>query len=138
MLEGFFDPLETCFSVELALDGGGFAFNVSEDRIHLGRVAQYFSFKTGDKIVGGTQGHLFVKFEMLLNSELLSRFATIGLNTEFMYGDVVARGNGADAIENAFGARLAGDSVDDYIGVWNDTLNGAVALLQRVHWCVRM
>lgn len=104
--------LAVVFERDGPLDGGGLAFDVSEDGGDLGDVAAYVALELGDEGVSVAEGHGLVDFEVLLDVELV----VILLDTDVVDVEVGAGGDGADAVVNAFGAGGGGDGVDNDIG----------------------
>ena len=91
-------------------DGGGFAFDVGEDVGDLRHVVAHVGFEFGDLIVSAFEGHAFVEFNVLLHVELAGEI----LHADVVDVEVVARGDGANAVEDIFRAlgarqRLHGD-----------------------------
>jgi len=82
----------------LALDRGGLALDVGEDGPEFGNFAEELVFHSGNEIVGVGEGHVFVELDVLLDAH----FALDGLNADVVDGDVVAGGDGANAVEDAF------------------------------------
>ena len=87
------------------LDGGGLALDVREHRVDLRRFAQDLGFQGADEVVRLQQRHVLVELDVLLHPQA----AMMRLHAEFVHGDVVARGHGAHAIEDAVGPCLRGE-----------------------------
>ena len=62
--------------------------------------------------MGVAEGHGLVDFEVLFDVEL----AVERLHGDIVEDDVIACGDGADPVEDAFGDGFAGDGVDDDVG----------------------
>ena len=68
------------------LDGGGFAFDVREDRIDFRSFAQDLGFEAADEVVGLNQRQVFVQ----LNVKLYMQFAVERLHAEIVHGNIVS------------------------------------------------
>ena len=115
------------------LDGGRLALDVGEHGVDLGRLAQDLGFHRADKVVRLEQRHVLVQFDVLLDAQA----PVVRLHAEFVDADVVARGHGADAVEDAFGAALARNGVDDDIGLGQGAVHGVGGRAAPVRRCAR-
>ena len=93
---------------------------MGEDGGDLGDVAAHLGLELGDEAMGGAEGHGFVDLEVLLDMELV----VVLLHADVVDVQVGARGDGADAVVDAFGARCGGDGVDDDVGAGEVALDG--------------
>ena len=94
-------------------DGGGLALDVREDRIDLRSLAQDLGFEAADKTVRVDERHVFVQFHVQFNMQL----AVMRLHAEIVHGYIVSCGHGAHAVEDAFSPALAGNRVNDDVGL---------------------
>jgi hypothetical protein len=115
-------PLQTGVAHQLVAGfyGRGLAFNVSKDGGDLGHVVAHVSFKFRDSIVGGLQAQVLVEFDMLLDVELAVEI----LHADVVDVEVVASGDGANAVEDVFRALGARQRLNSDIGVREDAMNG--------------
>ena len=104
--QGFQAALEggVAYRLVAGFDGGGFAFDVGEDVADLAYVAAHIGFEFGDLIVSAFERHAFVEFDVLLDVE----FAGEILHADVVDVEVVASGDGADAVEDIFRSLGAG------------------------------
>ena len=100
-------------------DGGRLAFDVSEDVVDLGDVVAHIGFEIGDTVVSAFQRHALVEFDMLLDVEAAGKI----LHADVMDVEIVASGDGADTIEDIFGALGAWERLNGDIGVGKDFMN---------------
>ena len=98
--------LQSTFEVRIAnqlvagFDGRGFAFDMSKDVGDLRHIVAHVGFEFGDLIVGALKCHALVEFEVLLDVKLAGEI----LDADVVDVEVVARGDGANAVENIFRA----------------------------------
>ena len=86
------------------LDGGGLALDVGEDKQQFfGRPGE-FGLEHGHAVVGFLQAQAFVEFEVLFDVEVALEI----LHADVVHVELVAGGDGADAIENVFRAQAPG------------------------------
>ena len=78
---------------------------MGEDGGDLGDLAAHLGLELGDEAMGGAEGHGFVDLEVLLDVELV----VVLLDADVVDVQVRARGDGADSVVDAFGARCCGD-----------------------------
>ena len=108
-----------------ALDGGWLGLDVGENAGELGNFAEDFGFHGGDEVVSLGEGETLIEFDVLFDAELGPAFAIHdGLDADLVDADVVAGGDGADAVEDAFGGGLAGDGMNDDVRAGDGTLDG--------------
>jgi len=80
------------------LDGRGLAFDVGEDGDDFGNFSANLRFELGYAVMSFLSSKVLVEFEVLLDVQ----FAFEILHADVVHVDVVARGDGADAVEDAF------------------------------------
>ena len=119
--ERFQPPLEVGVANQFiaGFDGGGFAFDVGEDVGDLRYVAAHIGFEFGDLIVGALEGHALVEFNVLLDVELAGEI----LHADVVDVEVVAGGDGANAVEDIFRTLGARQRLDGDIGVGKNAVN---------------
>src|SRR5664279_750061 len=93
-------------------DGSGLTLDVSQDARYFGNVAPHLAFQPCDPVVSVLERHSLIQFNMLLHMQR----AMDVLHTDVVHVEVVPGGHGANAIEQAFTATGAGNSVDHDIG----------------------
>ena len=81
------------------LDGGRFALDVRQYRIDLRNILQDLRFKRSNEPVRFLERAVFFDLDVQLDLQA----SMMGLDTEIVDRDVVARSHSADAIEDAFG-----------------------------------
>ena len=102
------------------LDRGRLALDVRQHGVDLGDVAQNLGFHCGDKAVRFTELLVFVDFDVQLDLHA----PVTRLDAEIVHRNIVARGYGAHAIENALGPGFAGDGVDGHVGPREHVMHG--------------
>jgi len=114
-------PLEAGVADHLVagLDGGGLAFDVSEDVGDLGYVVAHVGFEFGDLVVGGLQGKVLIEFDMLLDVEMAVEI----LHADVVDVEVVASSDGPNAVEDVFRTLGARERLNGDIGVGEDAMN---------------
>ena len=120
--------LAVALDADRRLDGRGLALDVGEDGVDLWDFVADLVFDAADEFVGLAEGHGLVDFDVLFDVEL----AVDRLHGDVVKDDVVARGDGADLVEDAFGDGFAGDGVDDDIGAGDDALHGGGGVADEV------
>src|SRR5271163_1152284 len=100
-------------------DGRGLALNVGEDGIDLRDLFADFVFDAADEIVGLSERHRLVDFDVLFDVE----FAAYRLDADIMQDYVVARSDRAHLIEDTFSNGLARDHMNDHVGAGDDALH---------------
>ncbi len=112
--------LAIAFEGGVALDGGGFGFDVGEDGGDFGDLAAHFGLELGDESVCAAEWHGLVDFQMLVYMQGATEF----LHCYVVDGEVGAGGDGADAIVDAFGEGGCRDGVNDDVGAGEMALDG--------------
>ena len=114
-------PLEIGVADQLVagFDGGGLALDVGEDVGDFGHVAAHVGFQFGDLIMGALQGHAFVEFDVLFDVEATREI----LHADVVDVEVVAGGDGANAVENIFRALGARQRLHGDVGIGKDVAN---------------
>src|SRR5579864_353132 len=102
------------------LDGRGLALDVRQDVGDFGNVAPHCRFQLGDLIVGLLHRHALIKFHVLLHVNLTRDV----LHTDVVDVQVVASGNGANAIENIFRTLGARQRLHGDVSIGKDAVNG--------------
>jgi hypothetical protein len=120
--------LAVAFDAYGQLDGRGLALDVGEDGVDLRDLVADLVLDAADEVVGLAEGHGLVDFDVLFDIEL----AVDRLNRDIMQDDIVARGDGADFVEDAFRNGLARDGVDDDVGAGDDALHGCCGVADQV------
>src|SRR5271165_789780 len=95
------------------LDGRGFALNVSQNVGNFADVVFHLAFEARDAVVGFLQAEPLVQLDVLLNVQSACEV----LHADVMHVEIVARGDRADLIEEAFLAAGARHGIDHDIGV---------------------
>ena len=118
--ERFFDTAIGLDDFLGLLDGGGFALDVSEDGIDFRSLAYDLGLESADEAVSSDEGEIFVEFDVELDMEL----ALMRLHAEIVYRNGIAGGYGANPVEDAAGAGLARNGVDDDVSLGQHVMNG--------------
>jgi hypothetical protein len=105
--------LAVAFDAYRQLDSRGFAFDMGEDGVDLRDLGANLVFDAANEIVGCAERHSLVDLDVLFDVE----FALDGLHADVVQDDVVARGDGADFVEDTFSDGLAGNCMNDHIGI---------------------
>src|SRR5664279_3922402 len=92
-------------------DGSGLTLDVSQDARYFGNVAPHLAFQPCDPVVSVLERHALIQFNMLLHMQR----AMDVLHTDVVDVEIVPGGHGANAIEQAFAAAGAGDSVYHHV-----------------------
>src|SRR5579862_2384427 len=95
------------------LDGGRFALDMGEDGRYFRNILSNLRLEDSDAVVGFFQAQAFVEFEVLLDVQVSGEI----LHADIVHIEVVARGHGADAIENIFRAQGARHRVHNDVSV---------------------
>ena len=98
------------------LDGGRLAFDVGEDGGDFVHIVAHICFEFGDLIVGVLEGHALVEFNVLLNVE----FAVEILHADVVDVQIVAGGDGANAVEDIFRTLGARQRLNGHVGIGKD------------------
>src|SRR5450755_4422849 len=93
-------------------DGGRLTLDVGQDARYFWNVVAHLAFQPCYTVVSVLERHALIEFNMLLDMQ----GATDVLHADVVHVEIVPGGHGADAIEQAFAATGAGDSVDHNIG----------------------
>src|ERR1700733_14366418 len=101
------------------LDGGGLALDVGEDGCDFGHVVANVGLEFSDLIVGSLESHPFVQFDVLLDMKLAIEI----LHRDVVDVEIVASGNGADAIKGVFRTLGAGERLNRDIGIGQNSLD---------------
>ena len=96
-----------------SLNGRGLAFNVRQDGCDLWNFRAHLPFEACHFIVRLLHTELLVEFQMLLHVQLAVQI----LHADVVNVKVMARGHGADAIENIFRAPSARHGVHHHVGL---------------------
>src|SRR5580700_8080445 len=115
-------PLETGVADQFVagFDGGGLAFDVRQDVGDLRDVVAHIGFEFGDQIVGGLQGQVLVEFDVLLDVEVAVEI----LHADVVNVEVVASGDGTNAVEDIFRTLGAGQRLNGDVSVGENAVDG--------------
>src|SRR5579872_2284767 len=123
----FRDRLQSSLKMRIAFDlltrfdGGGLAFNMSEDRSNFRNLLTNFKFQQADQVMSLLERQLLVHFKMLFDMQAPVKI----LNAHVVNVHVMAGGDGAHAVENVLCGSCSWNRVDHDIRIRKQAVDSA-------------